>query len=160
MARSPSSRFGGAGKETRPAITEPSPPPGASTSPGVGSGTELAPIPQHPVPPEPLRTLHLPYERAHKLATLPRKKWDELTWAAFTGAAAALPSAIDAIVHAWKRNPFALEAFETVQVLIFFGFLVWFVVSFLYSRREQTSLEYLSQLYPGPADRNADAARP
>jgi hypothetical protein len=149
--RRPEPRIGGAGKVSLPAIAEPQPQSEAITSEGVGSGGQVVPIPQEPIPPKPLRTLNLPYERAHMLAMLPRKKWDELTWGAFTGAAAALPSAIDALVHAWKRTPFGLEAFETFQVLIFFGFSVWFIVSFLYSQRERTSQEYLNELYGPPS---------
>jgi hypothetical protein len=109
------------------------------------------PFPQDAITPQPLRILPLPYERARALAMLPRSKWSEGTKAAFAGAIAALPSAIDALIHACGRKPFSLEAFETIQVLLFFGFLVWLVISFITSRIDQTSLEYLGALYPNPS---------
>ena len=104
-----------------------------------------------PISSEPARTLNLPYESARRLANLPRIKYHkESTAAAFAGAIAALPSAIDAVLHAVRRHPFGLEIFETIQVLICFGFLVWLFVSLMYSREEKTSAEYLDELY-GPS---------
>jgi hypothetical protein len=96
---------------------------------------------------EPVRMLHLPYESARRLAMLPRiKYYNESTAAAFAGTVAALPSATNAVLHAVKRNTFGLEIFETIQVLICFGFLVWLIVSLMYSRQEKTSAEYLDEL--------------
>ncbi len=101
-----------------------------------------------PMPSEPARALHLPYESAHKLAMLPRiKYYNESTAAAFAGTIAALPSALNAVIHAVRRNTFGLEFFETIQVLICFGFLVWLIASLMYSREEKTSAEYLDELY-------------
>ena len=100
-----------------------------------------------PMSSETARTIHLPYESARRLAMLPRiKYYNESTAAAFAGTIAALPSATNAILHAVKRNTFGLEIFETIQVLICFGFLVWLIVSLMYSRREKTSAEYLDEL--------------
>jgi hypothetical protein len=101
---------------------------------------------------EPVGTLSLPYESARMLAVLPRTKYyNESTAAAFAGTIAALPSAVSAILHAAQRNTFGLEIFETIQVLIFFGFLVWLFASLLYSRQEKTAGEYLDELYrPSP----------
>src|SRR6516165_5462905 len=91
---------------------------------------------------EPVRTLSLPYDAARLLATLPRTRYyDESTSAAFAGTIAALPSAANAVVHATQRNMFGLEIFETIQVLIFFGFLVWLFVSLMYSRQEKTAAQ-------------------
>jgi hypothetical protein len=104
-----------------------------------------------PISSEPVRTLHLPYESARMLAILPRTRYyDESTAAAFAGTIAALPSAANAIFHATQRNTFGLEIFETVQVLIFFGFLVWLFAILMYSREEKTAGEYLHELY-GPS---------
>ena len=101
-----------------------------------------------PISREPVRTLHLPYKSARRLALLPRTKYHrESTMAAFAGTVAALPSAINAVLHAVQRNDFGLGIFESFQVLICFGFLVWLVVSLVYSREEQTSVEYLDELY-------------
>jgi len=100
-----------------------------------------------PMSNEPVRTLHLPYDSARRLAMLPRiKYYNESTAAAFAGTIAALPSATNAVMHAVKRNSFGLEIFETIQVLICFGFLVWLIVSLMYSREEKTSVEYLDEL--------------
>jgi hypothetical protein len=84
------------------------------------------------------------------LATLPRKKWDEWTWAALGGAIAAFPSAIDAIIAAFKTIPVSFGIFQTIQILIFGGFLVWFFVSRAYSKGGQTAAEYLNELYSLP----------
>jgi hypothetical protein len=114
---------------------------------------QMADEPKAPVltPREPVRTLDLPYESARRLATMPRTRYhDESTAAAFAGTIAALPSAANAVIHAALRNAFGLEVFETIQVLIFFGFLVWLFASLLYSRGEKTSAEYLDELY-GPS---------
>src|SRR5262249_59196141 len=101
-----------------------------------------------PISREPVRTLHLPYKSARRLALLPRNKYHrESTAAGFAGTIAALPSAINAAIQAVQRNTFGLGIFETLQVLICFGFLVWLVVSLVYSREEQTSVEYLDELY-------------
>ena len=82
------------------------------------------------------------------LAVLPRTKYyNESTSAAFAGTIAALPSAGNAVLHAAQRNMFGLEIFETIQVLIFFGFLVWLFASLMYSRQEKTAGEYLDELY-------------
>ena len=79
-----------------------------------------------PISREPVRTLHLPYKSARRLALLPRNKYHrESTAAGFAGTIAALPSAINAAIHAVQRNTFGLGIFETLQVLICFGFLVW-----------------------------------
>ena len=110
----------------------------------------MADEPKAPVPTssEPARTLQLPYESARRLAILPRiKYYNESTAAAFAGTIAALPSATNAVLHAVNRNTFGLEIFETVQVLICFGFLVWLLASLMYSREEKTSAEYLDELY-------------
>ena len=113
-----------------------------------------------PVAAELARTRHLPYESARMLAILPRVKYyNESTAAAFAGTLAALPSAANAVLHAAQRSTFGLEIFETIQVLIFFGFLVWLVASLMYSREEKTSTEYLEEVYGPPANVvNATAA--
>lgn len=108
---------------------------------------------------KPVGTIPLPYESARMLATLPRTKYyNESTAAAFAGTIAALPSAVSAIIHAARRNTFGLEIFETIQVLIFFGFLVWLFASLLYSRQEKTADEYLEQLYPSTPNAADEAA--
>lgn len=92
----------------------------------------------------------MPYERAFMLATMPRKKWSENTWAAFWAALAALPGAAEAIHSGVGKTPFQLGAFEMVQVVVFVGFFVWFVVSRL-TFREKTATEYLNELYSLPS---------
>src|SRR5262249_49474523 len=107
--------------------------------------------PKVPVAAEPAPTRHLPYHSARLLPILPRVKfYNESTAAAFAGTLAALPSAANAVLHAAERSTFGLEIFETIQVLIFFGFLVWLVASLMYSREEKTSTEHLEELY-GPS---------
>src|SRR5262245_53170253 len=97
---------------------------------------------------EPARTPSVPYDTASMLAILPRlRSYNESAAAAFPGTIAALPSAANAVLHATRRNVFGLEIFETIQVLIFFGFLVWLFASLMYSRQEKTSGEYLDELY-------------
>jgi hypothetical protein len=116
---------------------------------------QMAYEPNAPVPisSETARSLHLPYESARRLALLPRTKYyNESTAAAFAGTIAALPSAGNAILHGAQRNAFSLEIFEIIQVLIFFGFLVWLFVSLMYSREEKSSAEYLNELYGSSGD--------
>src|SRR5262245_15443017 len=97
---------------------------------------------------EPKASVPMPYKSARRLASLPRTKYhNESTAAAFAGMIAALPSAINAVIHAAKRSTFGLEIFEMIQVLICFGFLAWLIVSLMYSREEKTSAEYLAELY-------------
>src|SRR5437667_12634664 len=98
-----------------------------------------------PMSSETARTIHLPYESARRLAMLPRiKYYNESTAAAFAGTIAALPSATNAVLHAVERNTFGLEIFETIQVLICFGFLVWLFLSLMYSRHDKTLAEFLN----------------
>jgi len=112
-----------------------------------------------PIASEPIRLLPLPYGSARRLASLPRiKYYNESTAAAFAGAIAALPSATNAVLHAVKRATFGLEIFETVEVLICFGFFVWLIVSLMYSREEKTSAEYLDELYGASGDAVRTAA--
>ena len=94
------------------------------------------------------------------LANLPRTKYyNESTAAALAGTIAALPSAGNALLHAAQRNTFGLEIFETIQVLIFFGFLVWLFASLMYAREDKTSAEYLDELYgPSGSSVNGTAA--
>jgi hypothetical protein len=113
-----------------------------------GEAAALAPFPTETIPPAPIRTVNLPYERAAMLANAPRSKWSEGTLAAFTGMIAALPSAADAFMHACARNPFSLEFFETIQIMIWFGFFVWMIVSLVSSQFKKTSTQYLDELYP------------
>jgi hypothetical protein len=112
-------------------------------------------FPENQVNPEPIRTLQLPYERARMLATLPRKKWGEESWAALTGALGASPGALDAIHKACQRPAFSLEGYEIVEVLALFGFAVWLIVAIINSIREKTASEYLAELYPQPVKTNA-----
>jgi hypothetical protein len=132
-------------------------PPESVTGTGTGnallpnaaaSASGLAPFPQSPVAPEPIRTLQLPYERAAMLANLPRRKFSEGAAAALTGLAGSLPSGIEAFLKGYARNPFSLEAFETIQIVICVVFLVWLIVALFYSFRGRTSLQYLAELYP------------
>jgi hypothetical protein len=100
---------------------------------------------------QPARPVHLPYESARMLAILPRTRYyNESAAAAFAGTIAALPSAANAVLHAAQRDTFGLEIFETIQVLIFFGFLVWLFASLMYAREDKTSGEFLDELY-GPS---------
>jgi hypothetical protein len=100
------------------------------------------------IPPRAIMRHHLSDEVAHMLATLPRKNWDETTWAAFGGTLAAAPSAIDALLKGFSRHPFSLEWFEIIQVMILVGFLVWFFAR-KRQKGEKTSVELLEELRRG-----------
>jgi hypothetical protein len=96
------------------------------------------------VPPQPIKIHQVTDERLQMLADLPRRKWNEYTWAALGGMAASLPSAVEAIVSSYKRTPFSMEWFEVVQLIIFVSFFVWFL-----SQRigvEKTSGELLNEI--------------
>lgn len=112
----------------------------------AGSGGESWPPPKiHDIPPQPIKRHHITDEQAEMLATRPRKHWDETTWAAFGGAIAALPSAVDAGISAFKREPLLLQGFELVQVGVFFAFLIWFLARKRHSN-EETSIDLLQRL--------------
>ena len=96
------------------------------------------------VRPQPIKIHQVTDERLQMLADLPRRKWNEYTWAALGGMAASFPSAIDALVSSFKRTPFSMEWFEVVQLIIFVAFFVWFI-----SQRtvaEKTSGELLATI--------------
>lgn len=90
-------------------------------------GTPWPPPDIQGVPPQPIKIHQVTDERLQMLADLPRRKWNEFTWAALGGMAASLPSAIDALVSSCKRTPFSMEWFEVVQLIIFVAFFVWFL---------------------------------
>jgi hypothetical protein len=117
-----------------------------------GGASAISGFPSEIVAPQPIKIVNLPYERAHVLATLPRRKWDEWTWAALGGAIAACPSAADAIIVAFKTPPVSFGIFQTIQISIFVGFLVWFFVSRAYSKGSKTAAEYLYELYSLPQE--------
>lgn len=128
-----------------------------SNAPAAQIGTPIIQRASYPatpieeIPPPPIRRHHIPDETAARLATLPRNRWDEMTWGAFGGAVAAFPSAIDAVkTAALKDKGFSLDLFGEVQVLIFVVFFVWFVVRKLSSRGE-TSGDLLKELRKGIA---------
>jgi hypothetical protein len=79
------------------------------------------------------------------LATLPRNRWDESTSAALGGAVASFPSAVNACISAFQRQPFSLHLFEAAQVAIFLCFTVWFF-SRKRSKKEKTSGDLLEEL--------------
>lgn len=133
-------------------------------APGVAIGGSSAPqgsgitvvssngwvFPTREMQPQPVEILHFTGERAFMLATLPRKKWDEFTWGALSGTLAALPSAADALLDAFNSHPFSLQLFPTVQVVIFVGFAIWFVITRVYAKQEKTSIEYLNEIRNAP----------
>lgn len=107
---------------------------------------EAWPVPAfRDVPPRPIVRHHISDEVAEMLATLPRKKWDESTWAALGGAVAAFPSAVEAVVHGFQQQPFSLHWFEATQIAIFLCFLVW-LISRKRSKHENTSIDVLNEL--------------
>lgn len=85
------------------------------------------------------------------LAGAPRKRWSEHTEAALAGLLAALPSAADAIRDAIDRKPISFEPFELVQILIFFGFIVWFITCIVGNRDVKTADDYLREFYQLPS---------
>jgi hypothetical protein len=110
------------------------------------------------IPPRPIKRHHISDEIAEMLATLPRNKWDDPTSAAaLGGAAASLPSAVDALISAVQRQPFSLQLFESIQVAIFLCFAVWFLAR-KRSKKGKTSADLLEELRnrePTSADRGA-----
>lgn len=61
-------------------------------------------FPSNPIAPEPLRTVQLPYERAYRLATMPRSKWDDKTWGTFLATLAAFPGAAHSVLEGMKKE--------------------------------------------------------
>jgi len=133
-------------------------PPGAGE---VAGGLGLFPILD--IPPKPTEILHLPFERAQMLATLPRAsgRLNEFFWAALTGLLGASPGASEAVHAALAREPIALSLFESIEVgaaLIFFTLMLTAIIQ----RRlnGKTSLEYLDELRNSAATTSESSARP
>jgi hypothetical protein len=114
----------------------------------VTSGTPSAAWPEptfQDIPPPPIKRHHISDETAEQLATLPRKRLDEMAWAALGGAIAAAPSAVDAINTALNQSQFSLHAIGSVQIGIFLVFFVWFL-SRIGIRSTKTSGDLLKKL--------------
>lgn len=123
-------------------------------------------FPTDDIPPHPVRSLRIPFERAHMLATLPRSRLSELVTASFIGFLASLPGGWDGLHQAFfkiPREPLALYSFLEMSVSLA---LLILTVSGLFARiGHQTSLQYLASLYdanPGatPGWKDWWAARP
>jgi hypothetical protein len=111
----------------------------------ASEGQSWPAVPVVDIKPRTVKRHHINDDVAEMLATLPRKRWDESTWAAFGGAVAALPSAAEAIHAGYEREPFSLHGFEIVQVMIFIGFFIWFLAR-RGSKKEKTSTDLLNEL--------------
>ena len=106
-------------------------------------------FPIEDVPPAPIRSLRLAFERAHMLATLPRSKLGELFTASFVGAVASLPGAWDGLHQAFLKTPREpILLFSQLEMVVPVILLTLAVFSVLSSREKKTSLQYLAELYP------------
>lgn len=121
----------------------PNPIPGPGQA-GMGGGS---PFPAVDIPVKPSQILHIPLERAHMLATLPRGKWGEFTWAAFSGLVGAAPSGAEALHTAfWGTSPQGLSWFGAVQVGLTVVFLTLFLTAIRQRIATQSSAAYLEWL--------------
>lgn len=97
-------------------------------------------------------------DRAEKLATLRRGRFDEVTWAAFTGFAASLPSAIHSLMEVVDKPVFSLSLPETVDLGVALIFLTISVMALFSRNKGPTSMQYLEHHF-GP-DPDAVPRRP
>jgi hypothetical protein len=110
------------------------------------------------VPPKPSTYTELSRDRAEKLATLPRGKFDEFTWAAVTGLLASLPSSIHSFVDLRQAAVFSLSLPQSVDFGVSLIFVTLTIVALVSRGREQSSMEYLERHF-GP-DLDAPLKRP
>lgn len=84
-------------------------------------------------------------DRAEKLATLRRGRWDEFTWAAIGGFAASVPGTAHTVSNVIPKQPFSLSLSESVDLAITLVFVVLLGVALFGRNRGQTSMEYLEE---------------
>jgi hypothetical protein len=96
------------------------------------------------IPPKASIYTELTRERAEKLATLRRGRFDEFMWASITGFVASIPSAIHSGSLVMSRNASSIEFPEAIDfgITLIFAVLVA-VASFSWKNRGLTSIEYL-----------------
>ena len=135
-------RIGGRKTEARPApVRPPSAAKKRPRAPARGGGPVSTRIPPKPSP-----YTELTRERAEKLATLRRGRFDEFTWAALTGLLATIPSTAHSLSVVFSRNKFFLELSEAVDLGMMLIFVVLVAVAFMSGKnRGPTSMQYLER---------------
>lgn len=121
--------------------------------PIIGAG----PMNKH-IPPKASLYTELTRDRAEKLATLRRGRFDEFTWAAMTGFVASLPAAVHSYIEVKQQNAFSLSLPQAVDFGVLLIFLTLTIVTLLSRNSGMTSMEYLEHHF-GP-DPDAPQKRP
>ena len=155
-----------------------------SVTPETGDDKEAAPIPSisepekaesrrappiqiDEIPPAPIRTVPMPWERAHMLATLPRSRLSDMFWPAITGLAGSASGTLDAIEQALKFTQKASEQNQIYYGINIYGminlattiiFFTLLIVSLFASWWVKTSSQYLNEIY-NPSNAKRDPRR-
>lgn len=96
------------------------------------------------IPPKNSQYTEITRERAEKLATLRRGRFDEFTWAVFTGLVASLPSALDSYLEVISKPTFSLDATESINFALLVVFLTLCAVAYFKGQKDGlSSMEYL-----------------
>lgn len=99
---------------------------------------------------EPLLRRRLVYEQAHLLATLPRKRVDEFTQAAFWAAVAAVTPGIAGLIDIDSATPAQPRMLDIAEIIIFAVCVALGVTGCLRNRGAQLSEDCLRSLYGLP----------
>lgn len=96
------------------------------------------------------------WERAEKLAKLPRHRISEFGWAAVGGLAGSLPNAVDAILQILTQarkgsgGMFLISWHQLMDCGVFLFFLLLTSFALASGRSEPTSVEFLHSLFQKP----------
>jgi hypothetical protein len=101
------------------------------------------------IPPKESQYTELTRERAEKLATLRRGRFDEFTWAAIGGLAASLPSTAHSYTEVRTLAVFSLSLPQAVDFGVTLVFLTMVIVALVSRKRGMTSMQYLERHF-GP----------
>ena len=121
------------------------------TGPLAGSGTQQGNVTVVNTPP-PSVFRELDYHHAYMLATLPRKGRERPASTALGCTLTAIIPATIALFQAVKIKPtlsFSLDFVGLLEVLLFFGCLVWYIVEKINEEEAITATEYLDKLVSG-----------
>ena len=102
------------------------------------------------IPPLPLEWTELTRDRAEKLATLPRGRLDEFTWAAISGLVASAPGTAHTIATLREsKTTFSLSLPQATDFAVTLVFLVLLSVAIFSKHNRLTSMQYLERHF-GP----------
>jgi hypothetical protein len=97
--------------------------------------------------PDPPLRRHLIFDQAHRLATMPRKRYDDALQSAFWSALVSLPGAIAGLSDILAKAPTQPKLFDVAEVTIFAVCLALCISALVKRGDIKTSQDYLNELY-------------